>query len=207
MDPADLAAKANAAANTVLDILKKEWFLNLLLWLLLLTELNAIWTGRSMQTVLRAVVVHDLGWTLFGPVIDGVERTLRVVAGYEVAVLVAGGMLVLLVLAVLVAFWRDGRRLPHTVIVELAPLNLMLRFTVLTTLAAVLGNVAALVMVLVVACLVYAFGAASGAYSRHRVEGFGLGVMTLALLGFLTLLSPFVLVTLTLWRACSEPIR
>lgn len=163
MDPTDLATKANAAANTVLDILKKEWFLNLLLWILLMTELNAIWTGRSIQAVLRAVIVQDLGWTVFGPPIDVVEHTIQVAAGFEPIIFVALVMLGVLVAAVAVAFWRDGNRLPHTEILELAPLTLMLRFVILVTAVTAFGNVVALVGVLMSTVLVYALGAASGA--------------------------------------------
>jgi len=161
MDPTDLATKVNTAANAVLDILKKEWFLSLLLWLLIVTELSALWVGRRIEDVIRSVLVDDLGWTLIEPVISGVERVVYVALRHDFVKLVAIGALGLLLLATFIAFWSDGRRLPHTVIVEVAPLNVMLRFTVLTTVAMLYGTPGALIVLLTVSALIYAIGAAS----------------------------------------------
>ncbi|WP_157502027.1 hypothetical protein [Leucobacter celer] len=207
MDPLDIATKTGATVNTVLDTLKQEWLLNLLLWILLIGELSAILTGRSLQVISSEVLVRDLGWNLLEPVINGSAQTLRALLGYEWIWISALLMLVILASGVLVSFGKDGARLPHMTIEELAPLNLMLRFTILVTFSAFTGTVVALLAVLVCAALVYAFGAASGSNAGQRSVGFVFGLATICILGALTLLGPFVLATRTLWQASVQPLR
>lgn len=77
----------------------------------------------------------------------------------------------------------------------------MLRFAVITTSAMFLGTLAALALLLTLAALAYALGAASRFSSHQRASGFVGACVILALSAAVALFSPVVLLTLTIWKA------
>lgn len=202
MDPADVITKTSGAVNGLLDIVKKGWFVALLLWALLIVELSMLWTGTTAIDVLQGTLVDTLRMTFLAPGLDWIAIVLEAAA--ENPVVWTIGYLVVTVLAVvsIVAFWRDGSELNRDSGADIAPTNIMLRFVILSTFASFSGSLSTLFIAGGVAAAAYALAAAVKAPRHQRPVTIAAALMFFVVFSLGgTLLCPAILLTVALWRA------
>lgn len=200
MDSTELITKANTTANSVLDIMKKKWFITILLWAVLLLAVAVLWTGHAPQDVLRDTLIEKLRLSLLDPVVTWLGTAIDAAADTP---LIAATTLIVgafLALASVAAFWRDGRALSRTVEVDIAPNNVMLRFVVLVGYAALGGSLTMMFIALGIAAVAYALGAASS-FPYQRLGAFFGSLMFFALFLVVALFAPVALATIGLWNA------
>lgn len=201
MDPTEFVTKANGTVNSVLDIFKKRWFIALLLWAIMLVELTMLWTQQSASEVLRQALVVTLRLDVLEPALAGLETVIHVASTTSIINIAALMTVTVLVIASVIAFWRDGKELSSEAVVDLAPTNVMLRFAVFTTWASFSGSIGSLIFILAIAALAYSIAAATQVPRHQRVVMFLSAVLFFVLSFAIALLCPAVLLLVGLWNA------
>lgn len=183
------------------ELLRQRWFLAVILWALLATQVTALLSVRDPVAVLSDALLDTLHLEFTAPVLEWLDL---VVASLSSGGLVSSTIVVLLWLLSVASvywFWADGREVKDLVEVDMAPINVMLRFTLLTTCASLVGQPAALWAVLVVVIGAYGVGAMTTALRHQRIAAFFAASAIMSVSVFAALFCPAVIAGARLYLA------